>query len=226
MVTNPHLVRYLLLSVSIQNQFWIDTDSLILIDFAMVSDDELEALETKYIEWAANYFEEKTTERIFVGGDYFDTHSTIDLNDGAFIPLSQQVNTSISPTQWYARFYNNSPSHLPPGSTGVLSAIYISTEPDISYIGGYLPPYITSITVQKCALTQFNFPSIPATCLYLDLQQNALTDVEIDNILGMIDQNGAQNGTVDITGNIGAASAQGIIAALNLMAKGWTVNMD
>ncbi len=224
MVVNTGLIRYILLNVSIQDKNWIDTYSNRLINFATETDDNLEALAIRYPEWSSKYFQEKTTDRIFVSGTYFDSYTTIDLNAGGFIPLSQVIMNNFTPKQWRARFYNNNPTYLPPSSAGVLQEIYISGNMGISYIGGKLPPYITKITITNTAITEFDFQEIPKSCVVIDLADNLLTDPEVDKILLFADQNGAENGVLNLSGtNPGSPSPQGFLYGLNLLAKGWTV---
>jgi Leucine-rich repeat (LRR) protein len=62
---------------------------------------------------------------------------------------------------------------------------------------------------------------------YVNLQNNDLTETSVNNILQWLDGNGELNGNVDLSGGTSAVpSGAGITAKDNLLAKGWSVNVN
>jgi hypothetical protein len=92
-----------------------------------------------------------------------------------------------------------------------------------------LPAYTYTAFVniaQNPLLTSINFGAT-VTCLSLNLQNNALSQTSVDDILNRIDLAGQSNGTLLLDGGTNSTpSVAGLVSKANLVGKGWTVTTN
>lgn len=234
MVVNENLSRFRLLDVDDINRLWLDLDTLLIIDFQTITDDGLEALFDAGT-WVAQFATPISTKQILFGGTFFNDLTEPPFNPD-FLKLNaatdyESINNGIVPFQttpqgnalWFEDFYEP----ILPFPEGNLTSIFI-TQPRIEYVGGTLPSYLESLKIEGTGLLSFDFiGGLPGSLIAVILADNNLNQATVDIILKELDNAGANNGTVDLTGiNMAAPSPSGMIRVDNLLNKGWTVNTN
>lgn len=229
LITNPNLVRYRLIDIAEEDALWLDLDNLKLINFATITDNELDVLAAKYADWADNLFELLQMDKIAVGGPYFNSATTVAIgtNAGTFTPIGEVIGSGVTidgDPIWEATYYqDDSLVATPPAPMGILDAMVITTT-DITYLGGVLPSYLQSLQMVGVGLVYIDLEAIPEKCTALNFNGNVLTETSVDTILILLDANGANGGEVLLQGPAMAApSSTGDAAVTSLMSKGWTV---
>jgi hypothetical protein len=96
---------------------------------------------------------------------------------------------------------------------------------------------LTTVNISGCigltSITCYNTPTLTtilgledcSNISFVQLSGNGLDQTALDYIVVSIDDNGFSNGSITITGNPGTLSPVGQGARLNLISKGWTVNV-
>jgi len=230
-VTNPYIEKYQLVTPFLdENQYWIATDEPIpfLIDFATITDDELDFLVPKYPDWAEPLVELVIlVGTIEFGGSLFTNNEpfAIETQSGVFEPVATALSSNTTPDgDTIVTFDYYLDNLTPPSAAGVLDWIVINGVPGINYIGGDIPDYLLKLSIQGCDLMYMECTSFPQTLTLIDLSDNLLGDTDIDNILIMADESGASSGTIDLTGVLmGTPTGASATAIANLNSKSWAV---
>lgn len=232
-ITNPNLIKYRLVDVAEEDALWLDLESLKIINFAAITDNELDVLVAKYPDWAADLVEILATNKITFGGPYFNGSTTlaIETTAGTFTPIAEEIAGAVTidgDPIWAALYYaDKTLVATPPAPMGILDAIEITDVVGITYLGEVLPAYLESLHVAGIGLIYIDLLSIPASCIYLNFNNNYLTETEVDTILLLLDANGAEGGEVTLQGvAMAPPSSTGDAAKASLISKGWVVRTE
>jgi hypothetical protein len=222
MVTNNSLTRYALLPLDDEMDRWLNLVTLKFFHLSSITDDELDVLCASFPDWAATVVEAIVLDEEFIllgGGTY-----TVQLQNGSnYAPTSSSIVPGITTNLGnpIRKFGYSTDSNYP---SGILDSLYLPTGSQVDYIGGILPDYIESLSLNDTGLEQYDLATLPESLLEVDLGNNFLQEAAIDTILLQLYTAGASNGTVVLTGpSMTPPSSLGLSHKTLLEARGWTV---
>lgn len=224
-LTNPNLNRNALLVSDEQDAVWIDLNTLEWIDLRLINDDDADRYRATMPNWAETVIAECEQAYLLLGGAAFAS-STITIkkaNDTSYIPTTVSLYGSQTPNLNPIYRYG----FLEPASTGgggVLDSMLINTTHDLEYIGGVLPSYLTSLEAEDTGIELIDVPSLPSTLTLVNLRNNFIPQANLDYLLALLVDAGAEGGTLDISGTSqGTPSLAGLADLATLEGRGWTV---
>jgi hypothetical protein len=141
-----------------------------------------------------------------------------------------QLLVDVPLTNFYSLFelliWNaNQHGELRVGSTNSLGRVYAYTNRYESANFTNQAGQLTYACLQHNALTNLNVHGCNQLAI-LEGEANQMDAAALDDVLATLDSGGLANGYVDLSGNAQLPSSVGYHHVTNLLAKGWTVNVD